>query len=67
MGRVRVEVESEGAISSRPARVLVYEDDQLVAAVVAKVELKQGADGGYYPCVILRKTETMTPEEAFAG
>lgn len=50
---VRVEVESERVFSSDPARVRVFEDDRLVAEIVAKIELKQGADGGYYRCVDL--------------
>ncbi len=52
---IKVEIESETAISDRPARMLVYEDDRLIAEVIAKIELKQGADGGYYNCVILEK------------
>ena len=35
--------------------VRVYEGDQLVAEVIATVELKQGAGGGYYGCVELKK------------
>lgn len=52
---IRVEVESEIATSNRPARVLVYDNNQLVTEIIAKVEPKQGADGGYYPCVTLTK------------
>ena len=52
---VRVEVESEIGTSRDPAKVLVYEDDRLVAEVIAEVELKQGANGGYYHCVTLQK------------
>ena len=48
---VRVEVESEIVALDRPARVLVYANDQLVAEVIIKVEPQQGADGGYYNCV----------------
>lgn len=54
---VRVEVKSEIATSSEPAKVIVYEDGRLVAEIVAEVELKQGADGGYYHCVTLKKQE----------
>ena len=57
LGKVRVEVESESGTSHRPARVLVYKDDQLVAEVVAEIELKQGADGGFYHCVTLKKQQ----------
>ena len=63
MARVRVEIESEAGTSDRPARVLVYEDNQLMAEVVAEIELKQGADGGYYHCVTLKKVgPPATPE-----
>lgn len=55
--RVRVELESEVATFHRPARVLVYEAGRLVAEVIAEVELKQGADGGYYHCVTLKKQQ----------
>ena len=52
---VKVEVKSEIGTSYDPAKVLVYEDNRLVAEVVAKIELKQGADGGWYHCVTLKK------------
>ena len=52
---VRVEVKSESGCSSEPGKVLVYENDQLVAEIIAKVELKQGADSGWYNCVTLEK------------
>ena len=35
---VRVEVKSESGCSSEPGKVLVYENDQLVAEIIAKVE-----------------------------
>lgn len=54
---VRVEVRSEIGTSRDPAKVLVYEDDRLVAEVIAELELKQGADGGWYHCVTLRNQE----------
>lgn len=54
---VRVEVKSEVGTSRDPAKVLVYEDNRLVAEVIAEIELKQGADGGWYHCVTLRKQE----------
>jgi len=52
---VKVEVKSESGTSSEPAKVLVYEDDRLVAEVLAEVKLKQGADSGWYHCVTLKK------------
>lgn len=54
---VKVEIKSEIGTSHDPAKVLVYEDDRLVAEVIGVVELKPGADGGYYHCVTLKKEE----------
>ena len=54
---VRVEVNSEIGTSRDPAKVSVYEDDRLIAEIIAKIEHKQGADGGWYPCVTLKKQE----------
>lgn len=54
---VRVKIKSKSVTSREPAKVLIYEDDQLVAEVIAKIEMKQGADGGWYHCVTLRKQE----------
>ena len=56
MAKIRVEIESELATSKKPARVLIYQNEELVMEVVAKVEYKQGADLGLYPCVDLKKT-----------
>lgn len=53
--KVRVEIESEIGTSHKPARVLVYEGEKLVATVIATVEPKPGADGEQYPCVTLKK------------
>ncbi|OGN00150.1 MAG: hypothetical protein A3B91_01910 [Candidatus Yanofskybacteria bacterium RIFCSPHIGHO2_02_FULL_41_29] len=54
---IKVKVRSETGTSRKPAEVLVYENDHLITKVVAKVELKQGADGEYYNCVTLTKLE----------
>lgn len=54
---IRVDIKSEAGISHDPAKVFVYENDCLVAEVIAEVELKQGADGGWYHCVTLKKQE----------
>lgn len=56
-GKVRVETRSETGTSSDHAYVRVYEDDRLVVEVIATVELMQGADGGYYHCVELKKRQ----------
>ena len=52
---VRVEIRSEAGTSSDPARVRIYEHDRLVAEIIAKIEPKQGADGGWYHCVTLEE------------
>lgn len=57
MADIRVEIESEEGTSHRPARMRVFEEEKLVAEVIAEVELKQGADGGYYHCVTLKKSK----------
>jgi hypothetical protein len=54
---IRVEIESEIATSKDPAQVLVYDGDKLVAKVTADVESKQGADDGFYPCVMLKNVK----------
>ena len=59
---VRVELRQEVATSPKLARVLVYEDDAVVAEVVADIELKQGADDGWYHCVTLKLQEQAKTE-----
>ena len=54
-GEVRVELESQVGTSHDPARVRVYQGDQLVTEIVASIDYKQGADGRYHSCVILTK------------
>lgn len=54
---VRVELKQEYGTSRDPARVSVYDNDQLVVEVIAAVEMKQGADGGWYHCVTLKRKE----------
>ncbi len=58
-GSVRVEIESEVATSDHPGRILVYDNDKLVAEIIATVELKPGADGGLYNCVTLKKAQAV--------
>ncbi|GEM_PF-5141760 len=53
---VRVELEDEiTTVGPYYARVCVYKDDMLVAEVHAKIDQEQGADGGYYGVVKLKK------------
>lgn len=57
---IRLEIKSEIATSREPAKVLVYENENLVAKIIAEVELKQGADGGWYHCVTIKKVLQQT-------
>lgn len=57
---IRVDIKSEAGTSRDPAKVSVYENDRLVAEVIAEVELQQGADGGWYHCVTLKKQERVS-------
>ncbi len=52
---VTVEIESEEALSKKPARVLVCENGKVVKEIIAKIEYNKGADSRYYPCVILEE------------
>jgi len=61
---VRVEIQSEIVALGKPARVLVYENGNIVAEVVAEVDLQPGADGGYYHSVTLRRA---IPKERLQG
>jgi hypothetical protein len=56
MSNIRVVCNSEQGTSYKPAEVLVYDGEVLIARVIASLEPKQGADGGYYLCVELRET-----------
>lgn len=52
---VTVEIKSEKAISSDPARIIIYQDGKILEIITAKIKFQRGADGGCYPCVILEK------------
>lgn len=53
---IRVELVDEiTTIGPYHARVLVYDDEKLITEVHAHVEKEQGADGGYYSVVKLKK------------
>ena len=52
---VTVNILSEIATSREPARIMVYEGDKLVAEVTAEIHDEQGADGGIYSVVKLKK------------
>lgn len=54
---IRVEIKSQVGTSHDPALVLVYFGDRLITTVTAHIEYEQGADGGYYPCVKLKKED----------
>jgi len=55
INEIRIGLQPESIILNRPARVSIFAGDQLVAQVIAKIEPKQGADGKFYPCVVLEK------------
>ena len=57
MADIRVEVESEGGCAPNTANVKVYDGEKLVAEVLGRVELKRGADGGWYHCVELKEAK----------
>ena len=63
---VRVEIQSEIVTSDEPAKILNYEGGYPCPAieVIAEIELKQGADGGWYRCVVLKKQEQVSLIEA---
>lgn len=52
---VRIEIESETGTGTRPARIIVYYKDEIVALITGTVEFRPGADGGQYPCVVLKQ------------
>lgn len=54
---IKIKINSEIGTSRDPAKISIYENGRLVAEVIAKVELKQDADGGWYHCVLLEKQE----------
>jgi hypothetical protein len=51
--KLLVKLEQEQGCSHKPARVLVCLGRRIAVEVVATVEQKMGADGGFYPCVTL--------------
>ena len=58
--KTRVEFEFESILQGTPARVLVYEDDELLIAMVGVIIQVEGADGRRYPAV---KFKTTCPEK----
>jgi hypothetical protein len=55
---IRVDVQDEDGVGTKKPTVRVYEDDKLVCEVVASIELKPGADGGLYRCVVFSRNES---------
>ncbi len=63
---VRVEIESENGTGSTTASVRIYDESGNLHTVVrGYVQPKKGWDGGWYPCVELRKAQInpLTGEE----
>ena len=56
MSEIRVECESQVGTSNRPARVLIYDGQQLVMEVEGTIEYQLGADSRQYPCIVLKNT-----------
>lgn len=52
---IRVELKSQEGTSHDAATVKIYSGERLIAEITASIEQKHGADGGLYPCVILRE------------
>lgn len=52
---VRVKIVSEMGNVKHPAKILIYENEQLLSEMLAKVEHKFSADGSFYPCVNFEK------------
>ncbi len=58
MTKLRVELKDQIGTSRSPAEVLIYdENNKLVVKVTGTVDLKEGLDGGYYSCVILKEVQ----------
>ncbi|MFH1899569.1 MAG: hypothetical protein ABIJ82_03850 [Patescibacteria group bacterium] len=53
--KTKIEFQSEMVLSKEPAKVKIFNNRQLVATIIAKIEYQQGADGGQYPCVVFVK------------
>jgi len=52
---IRVEFKSQVVISGEPASVRVFRGEELIAEIVAEIELQRGADSGFYHSVKLTK------------
>lgn len=61
---IRVDVRSETAISTEPARVIVYRNNTPIATIEGRIELEQGADGGFYSVVKLESKAKTTPPQS---
>jgi hypothetical protein len=53
--KVNVLILLEDVLNNKPARIDVYENDELTFVITATVEQQQGADGRFYPAVSLKK------------
>jgi hypothetical protein len=52
---IRVECVDEIGTSSKPAEVRIYDGTRLALSIQAVIDRKQGADGGWYPCVVFKE------------
>lgn len=53
--KIRIEAESESVVLGKEAKVSIFQGEKLLAQIGAKIESQQGADGDYYPAVVLTK------------
>ena len=51
---IAVKLIQEEVTKNEPAQVLIYQNEQLIYAIEAKIETKKGLDGKEYPCVTLQ-------------
>lgn len=52
---VEVKIISEQGVSREPPSVTICENGKIITEIIVKVELKRGADGGFYHCVTFKK------------
>ncbi len=58
---MRIETVDENGTGSQKATIKVFDDnDGLFTTIVGDITLKQGADGGYYHCVVFTEHPART-------
>ena len=59
---LHIVLKSQDGFSSDPARMRVFDGDTLCVVVEGVIEHHQGADGRFYPCVILTQVKPKKPK-----